>query len=157
MTHSWNDFYFILWWDLNLKRKINWDSHPWNSTPAPNLRIWWMGRQGCGDLIPWGSRTVRKGLTRTVGGLGQRPKLRGRTAYSTRCPWWGRGGWYTGPGCAAQRPSTWNRCCHTRCTHSGTQTAGERRGKACISICQTLTASHLLPAQPEGYWHSPSQ
>lgn len=122
--------------------------HPWNNTPAPNLEIWWMGRQGWGDLIPWGSHTVRKGLTQMVGGLDHRPKLRGRTAYSTRCPWRGRGGWYTGLGCAARRPSTWNRCCHTRCIHSGTQTAGERRGKICISICQTLTSpTYFLPSK----------
>lgn len=157
-AHSWRCLCCIHWWDLNSFKKwkqIQISSlHSWN-TSAPNLiRVWDVGTNWGKDLIPKCSCSARKGPDWMAGDLGERPKLSDRealsrtAAYSTRCPWRGRAGWCTGPGYAARRPSTWNPCCHTRCTHSGTQTAGERTvGKMCISSDQTLRVSHPLPAQ----------
>lgn len=129
---------------------------PWNNISAPNLK----GVGGLTEGKIWflkSAALLGEVLVPMLGGLGQRPRARSRTAYSTQCPWLGQGGWCTGPGCAARRPSTWILCCHTQCTRSGTRTTGETtKGKMCISRDQTLIAFHPLLTQRDGYWHWPT-
>lgn len=77
--------------------------------------------------------------------LGAEAKAERQTAYSTRCkPLTGSGGWYTGLGCAARRPSTWNLCCHTRCTQAVLRLQGEGAEHALASIRHEQL--YLLPS-----------